>query len=231
MKFLCTYFIIFFLFFLTSCRNDKSYFNFDQNATLHYDIKYIDKEKKQKIYKQSYFPIDFSGKGNVFLRNDGKLITLESNENQFFLKNLSYAYSSLVDLPSEKLFFEKNNVLLKFPVVENQEWISKDQTTLIMKLGYDRVFQTLLPIDIRNVIKNTQETLKIGDKTIKNCIRIESEGYTSWNPGPPQKNINITVKEKIWYSKKFGLVKLIREETSDSETMGNIYYEKRINLK
>ena len=107
MKFSCTHLIIFFLFFLTSCKNNQNHFNFDQNTTLHYDIKYIDKEKKQKIYKQSYFPVNFSDKGNIFLRNDGKLINLVSNENHFFLKNLSYAYSSLVDLPNEKLFFEK----------------------------------------------------------------------------------------------------------------------------
>ena len=43
-------------------------------------------------------------------------------------------------------------------------------------------------------------------------------------------NININVKNTEWYAPDLGLVKLVREEISDSETMGNVYYEKVINF-
>ena len=41
---------------------------------------------------------------------------------------------------------------------------------------------------------------------------------------------DIKVKKTEWYAPGLGLVKLIREEISDSETMGNVYYEKVINF-
>ena len=50
-------------------------------------------------------------------------------------------------------------------------------------------------------------------------------------PGPPLDKIDIKVKKKTeWYAPGLGLVKLVREEISDSETMGNIYYEKVMNF-
>ena len=99
-----------------------------------------------------------------------------------------------------------------------------------MKMGYDRIFQTLLPIEIENKIINTKENIKINTILIKNCVKVEGYGKTSYNPGPPLGNINITVKTVRWYSPTLGLVKMTREEHSDSETMGSVFYEKTINF-
>ena len=85
-------------------------------------------------------------------------------------------------------------------------------------------------IDIENKLVSMNETVKIKDKILKNCIKIQGFGETSYNPGPPMDNINITVKKTEWYAPDLGLVKLVREEISDSETMGNVYYEKVINF-
>ena len=113
---------------------------------------------------------------------------------------------------------------------KNKSWITNDLTTLIMKLGYDRIYRTLLPIDIENKLVSMNETVKIKDKILKNCIKIKGFGETSYNPGPPMDNINITVKKTEWYAPDYGLVKLVRREISDSETMGDVYYEKVMNF-
>ena len=68
--------------------------------------------------------------------------------------------------------------------------------------------------------------MTINGRKIDNCIKISGYGKTSYNPGPPLGNINIEVFSSSWYSKDYGLVKYIREEKSDSETMGTIIYEK-----
>ena len=68
---------------------------------------------------------------------------------------------------------------------KNKSWLTNDLTTLIMKLGYDRIYRTLLPININNKLVGMNETVKIKDKILKNCIKIEGIGETSYNPGPP----------------------------------------------
>ena len=76
------------------------------------------------------------------------------------------------------------------------------------------------------ILIETDESLTINGRKIDNCIKISGYGKTSYNPGPPLGNINIEVFSSSWYSKDYGLVKYIREEKSDSETMGTIIYEK-----
>ena len=74
------------------------------------------------------------------------------------------------------------------------------------------------------------ETVKIKDKILKIVLKLKGLVETSLIPGPPLDKINITVKKTEWYAPDYGLVKLVREEISDSETMGNVYYEKVMNF-
>ena len=146
------------------------------------------------------------------------------------LKDVQYLFPGLVDRPKEKLEFERENIVYEMSLEKNKSWLTNDLTTLIMKLGYDRIYRTLLPININNKLVGMNETVKIKDKILKNCIKIEGIGETSYNPGPPLSNINITVKKTEWYAPDYGLVKLVRREISDSETMGDVYYEKVMNF-
>ena len=223
--------IVLFLVFLASCKEKNAFLPIYMSEGVHYDIKFVNKEKKEKFFKQSYYLMNHNKNKYSFIRNDGKVINYEKKDNILFLNDTKYVYNSFVDLPEEKLFFEKKNVLLKFPLNVGQEWNTQDQTTLVMKLGYDRIYQTHLPVNIKNKIVETDVSLKVDRKVLKDCILIESEGSTSYNPGPPLESININIKEKLWYSPQYGLVKLIREENSNSQTMGNIYYEKKLSTK
>ena len=62
------------------------------------------------------------------------------------------------------------------------------------------------------------------------CNHRTGEWRHKSRPGAPLGKIDIKVKKTEWYAPGLGLVKLIREEISDSETMGNIYYEKVMNF-
>tara|TARA_B100000524_G_scaffold98767_1_gene47152 strand:- start:29 stop:700 length:672 start_codon:yes stop_codon:yes gene_type:complete len=213
-----------------SCERKISYLPKGKNNHIHYEVKFIDKEKKVKNYKQSYFLKESSPNKSTLVRNDGKVIKYEKEENKLILKDVQYLFPILVDQPEDKLKFEKENIVYELPLEENEFWQTNDLTTLVMKLGYDRIYRTLLPIKINNEVKSSNETLKVGNKVLRNCLKIEGVGQTSFNPGPPLENINIQVKKTEWYAPNLGLVKLIREETSDSETMGRVYYEKVITL-
>ena len=67
--------------------------------------------------------------------------------------------------------------------------------------------QNTSSININNKLVGMNETVKIKDKILKNCIKIEGIGRASYNPGPPLSNINITVKKTEWYAPDYGLVK------------------------
>ena len=95
-----------------------------------------------------------------------------------------------------------------------------------MKLGYDRFYNTNLPFKLKNQIVSTDETISIRGKKIKNCIKVSGYGKTSYYPDPTIGNINIEIFSTTWFAKGLGMVKYKREEKSDSETMGNIIYEK-----
>ena len=97
-----------------------------------------------------------------------------------------------------------------------------------MKLGYDRFYNTNLPFKLKNTIVNTNETISINGKKVKNCVKVLGFGKTSYYPDPTLGNINIEIVTTTWFAKGLGLVKYEREERSDSETMGRIIYEKTI---
>ena len=106
----------------------------------------------------------------------------------------------------------------------------RKKTTLKLKLGYDRVYNSNLPVDITNeIIGEDFVKLKNGKKI--RCLKIQGLGETSFIPGPPLGKIEIKVKTELWLSKGYGLVKYIRKEQSDSVTMGEILYEKTLILE
>ncbi|MEL0246662.1 MAG: hypothetical protein VW954_05565 [Alphaproteobacteria bacterium] len=227
-----THKIIFFVlsFFLISCERQFSYLPSGNNKHIHYEITFIDKEKKINNYKQSYFLKESNKNRSVLVRSDGKVIEYKKKPKSLVLKDVQYLYPGLVDRPKEKLEFERENIVYQMSLEKNKPWDTNDLTTLVVKLGYDRIYRTLLPINIENKLISLNETIKIKDKILKNCLKIEGFGQTSFFPGAPLGKIDITIKKTEWYAPDLGLVKLIREEISDSETMGNVYYEKVINF-
>ena len=224
------YYSLLFAFLLFSCNKNEHFSSLKTGQTLHYDIKFIDKEKITKKYKQSYFLKESDKKKSVLVRSDGKVIEYEKEPHRLILKDVQYLFPGLVDRPKEKLEFERENIVYQKSLEKNKSWNTNDLTTLVVKLGYDRIYRTLLPINIENKLISLNETVKIKNKILKNCLKIEGFGQTSFFPGAPLGKIDISIKKTEWYAPGLGLVKLIREEISDSETMGNIYYEKVMNF-
>ena len=224
------YYSLLLIFLLFSCKKNEHFSSLKTGQTLHYDIKFIDKEKITKKYKQSYFLKESDKRKSVLVRSDGKVIKYEKEPQRLILKDVQYLFPGLVDRPKEKLEFERENIVYQMSLEKNKSWNTNDLTTLVVKLGYDRIYRTLLPIDIENKLISLNETVKIKNKILENCIKIEGFGQTSFFPGAPLGKIDITIKKTEWYAPGLGLVKLIREEISDSETMGNIYYEKIMNF-
>ena len=230
MKLIRAFLMVCMSFTVFSCMNEKNYFPMKEGKKVSYDIYFTDKENKRKKLKQNYFVLKKQNEINAVLRNDGHVALYTKDESGIIRKNVDYLFSEFVTLPLDKLDRDKNQIILKYPIEEEVEWEVDDKTTIQMKLGYDRFYNTNLPFKLKNKIVSTKETISIRGKKIKNCIKISGYGKTSYYPDPTLGNINIEIFTTTYFAKGLGLVKYTREEKSDSETMGKIIYEKTINL-
>ena len=224
LKKICTNcFLIFSFCLITSCKLDKNYFPYNEGRQVFYDVFFQDKEKKKKYFRQSFFFLPRIDNAVPVLKNDGE-ITFYVFESKGILKiNREEFFSSQNTYDSEN---ENSQLLIAYPISKNTEWETNDKTTIQMKLGYDRFYNTNLPFKLKNKIVSIDETISIKGKKIKNCIKVSGYGKTSYYPDPTIGNINIEIFSTTWFAKGLGMVKYKREEKSDSETMGNIIYEK-----
>ena len=215
------YLFYFFLFFIISCEGNYDYLNKKKGETIFYEVIFINKEKKKNIYRQSYSFLPRNKNLLPAIKSNGEIIVFSQDENGITRTNLK---GNSIEINDKKN--KSSKVILAFPVTEGTKWSSEDKTTLQMKLGYDRVYDTNLEFTAESVIEKTNDVVSINNKKIEDCIKITSYGKTSFDPGPPLSNIKIEVTSVTWYSKNLGIVKYKREEKSDSETMGTILYEK-----
>ena len=51
-------------------------------------------------------------------------------------------------------------MLIAFPIVKNTQWETNDKTSLQMKLGYDRIYDTNLPFKLTNKIESIKKVRK-----------------------------------------------------------------------
>ena len=209
---------------LSSCKKGN-YLPKNLNETVHYEVIFKDKEQKVKKFRQSYFVI--KGKDNkiVLLKNDGELISFQIENTG--IKIQTNHYSENANQESIQL---NSKTYLPLPIKIGTKWNEKDKTTLKLKLGYDRVYNSNLPLDITNEIIG-EEYIKLKNGLKIQCLKIQGLGETSFIPGPPLGRIGIKVKTELWLSENYGLVKYIRKEKSDSVTMGEISYEKTLILQ
>ena len=112
------YFSLLFVCLLFSCNKNEHFSSLKTGQTLHYDIKFIDKEKITKKYKQSYFLKESDKRKSVLVRSDGKVIEYEKEPQRLILKDVQYLSPDLVDRPKEKLEFERENIVYQMSLNE-----------------------------------------------------------------------------------------------------------------
>ena len=221
-------FFLFIVLFLTfSCKFEEDYFPYNEGKQIFYDVYFQDKENKQKNFRQSLYYLPKIDNSIPVLKNDGEVIFYVLGKQGISIKSMEEFLSSKENVSNE----DGKELLLAFPVEKDTTWETDDKTTIQMKLGYDRFYNTNLPIKLKNKIVDTNKTISINGKKIKNCIEVSGYGQTSYYPDPTLGNIKIEIFTTTWFAKGIGLLKYKREERSDSETMGKIIYEKTMILQ
>ena len=129
------YYSLSFVFLLFSCNKSEHFSSLKKGQTLHYDIKFIDKEKITKKYKQSYFLKESDKKKSVLVRSDGKVIEYEKEPQRLILKDVQYLFPGLVDRPKEKLEFERENIVYQMSLEKNNTWNTNDLPRRVGNVG------------------------------------------------------------------------------------------------
>ena len=151
---------------LSSCNKDN-YLPKNLNETVHYEVIFKDKEQKVKKFRQSYFVV--KGKDNkiILLKNDGELISFQIENTGIEIQTNHYTENM-----NQETIQPNRKIYLPLPIKIGSKWNEQDKTTLKLKLGYDRVYNSNLPLDITNEIIG-EEYIKLKNGTKILCLKIQ----------------------------------------------------------
>lgn len=211
-----------FLFILISCSEKQSnYFPLDNINSWTYSVEIIPEVENKILYKktntaigQKKIIIDNKEK-KIFpiLREDGTTFFYEITDQGIYRKGVKY-------LKNNKINLDDGRIVLPSDIKVNKTWSNDSKTFLILRRYpyYDYKATTNFKIDYK--IVSLKETVKTPSGIFKDCILIKGEGQTNFIGDSEIGSIGIKITSEEWYSKRVGLVKMVREEKTDTDLFG-----------
>ena len=211
-----------FLLFLISCSEKQSnYFPLDNINSWTYSVEIIPEVENRILYKKTNTAI---GKKKIIidnkekkifpiLREDGTTFFYEITDQGVYRKGVKY-------LKNNKINLDDGRIVLPSEIKVNKTWSNDSKTFLILRRYpyYDYKATTNFKIDYK--IVSLKETIKTPSGIFKDCILIKGEGQTNFIGDSEIGSIGIKITSEEWYSKRVGLVKMVREEKTDTDLFG-----------
>ena len=214
--------LLIFLLLLVSCSEKQfNYFPLDKIKSWTYAIEIIPEVENKILYKKTNTSI---GKKKIkvknkekiifpVLREDGTTFFYEVTDEGIYRKGVRY-------LKSKEINFDDERLVLPSSLDLNKSWSNNSKTFLILRRYpyYDYKATTNFQIDYKVISLN--ETVKTPYGVFKDCILIKGEGQTNFIGDSEIGSIGIKITSEEWYSKKIGLIKMVREEKTDTDLFG-----------
>ena len=211
-----------FLLFLISCSEKQSnYFPLDNINSWTYSVEIIPEVENRILYKKTNTAI---GKKKIIidnkekkifpiLREDGTAFFYEITDQGIYRKGVKY-------LKNNKINLDDDRIVLPSDIKVNKTWSNDSKTFLILRRYpyYDYKATTNFKIDYR--ILSLKETVKTPSGIFEDCILIKGEGQTNFIGDSEIGSIGIKITSEEWYSKRVGLIKMVREEKTDTDLFG-----------
>ena len=211
-----------FLLFLISCSEKQSnYFPLDNINSWTYSVEIIPEVENRILYKKTNTAI---GKKKIIidnkekkifpiLREDGTTFFYEITDQGVYRKGVKY-------LKNNKINLDDGRIVLPSDIKVNKTWSNDSKTFLILRRYpyYDYKATTNFKIDYK--IVSLKETVKTPSGIFKDCILIKGKGQTNFIGDSEIGSIGIKITSEEWYSKRVGLVKMVREEKTDTDLFG-----------
>ena len=211
-----------FLLILISCSEKQSkYFPLNNINSWTYSVEIIPEVENRILYKKTNTAIGEkkiiidNKKKKIFpiLREDGTTFFYEITDQGIYRKGVKY-------LKNNKINLDDGRIVLPSDIKVNKTWSNDSKTFLILRRYpyYDYKATTNFKIDYR--ILSLKETVKTPSGIFKDCILIKGEGQTNFIGDSEIGSIGIKITSEEWYSKRVGLVKMVREEKTDTDLFG-----------
>lgn len=211
-----------FLLILISCSEKQSnYFPLDNINSWTYSVEIIPEVENRILYKKTNTAI---GKKKIIidnkekkifpiLREDGTTFFYEITDQGIYRKGVKY-------LKNNKINLDDDRIVLPSDIKVNKTWSNDSKTFLILRRYpyYDYKATTNFKIDYK--IVSLKETVKTPSGIFEDCILIKGEGQTNFIGDSEIGSIGIKITSEEWYSKRVGLVKMVREEKTDTDLFG-----------
>jgi len=211
-----------FLLILISCSEKQSnYFPLDNINSWTYSVEIIPEVENRILYKKTNTAI---GKKKIIidnkekkifpiLREDGTTFFYEITDQGIYRKGVKY-------LKNNKINLDDDRIVLPSDIKVNKTWSNDSKTFLILRRYpyYDYKATTNFKIDYR--ILSLKETVKTPSGIFEDCILIKGEGQTNFIGDSEIGSIGIKITSEEWYSKRVGLIKMVREEKTDTDLFG-----------
>ena len=211
-----------FLLILISCSEKQSnYFPLDNINSWTYSVEIIPEVENRILYKKTNTAI---GKKKIIidnkekkifpiLREDGTTFFYEITDQGVYRKGVKY-------LKNNKINIDDGRIVLPSEIKVNKTWSNDSKTFLILRRYpyYDYKATTNFKIDYK--IVSLKETVKTPSGIFKDCILIKGEGQTNFIGDSEIGSIGIKITSEEWYSKRVGLIKMVREEKTDTDLFG-----------
>ena len=163
-------------------------------------------EKKIKIGKNEkvVFPV---------LREDGTTFFYEVTEKGVIRQGVRY-------LKDKEINFDDSRLVLPSSIKINKVWSNDSKTFLILRRYPYYDYKATTNFKINYKVMSLNETVKTPSGIFKDCLMIKGEGETNFIGDTEIGSIGIKITSEEWYSKKVGLVKMVREEKTDTDLFG-----------
>jgi len=205
--------------FISSCTSDKSsYFPLDEGLSWRYAvvITTMDGKNRQK-YMLVNRPSKYRDDQKYIIRKslDGSLLHYrETEEGVLFMGKEDT--SGL-----EPVFIKDEHFVFKYPLTTGTEWENVTLTRLLVKTGPPQktVFKIIAEVPVKFRVEAVNDTVRVPAGIFHNCVKITMRGSDYKNAGNYVGLTIVSVNETSWYAPGIGLVKMVREESTESHAL------------
>lgn len=214
------FFVILMSIFITSCSLEQStsYFPLQEGLQWRYKVtkttrdgvrqqKYIYTNLAQRTVDGQTVSVRRSADGSLFyFRETGEGVLYAGNELQ---------------VGAERKYVRDERIILHYPLKLGDQWQDNTTTKLLVKTGPPQKteFKIVADLALDVSLDALDETVIVPAGIFRHCIKISKQGSEFKDAGNYIGRTVVRVKESSWYAPGVGLVKSVREETTESQAL------------
>lgn len=205
---------------ITGCYGavDESYFPLKEGLQWSYSVKKttMDGIRQQKYIFKNLAMQNINGEElHVRQSIDGSLLYYKNTE-----QGVMY-YGKEKQKDNESKFDIDEHFVFRYPLQVGTQWEDNTYSRLLVKTGPPQktVFKIIAKVPLSVVVEAVDDVVHVTAGTFQHCVRIKKKGSAYKDAGNYIGLTIVTVTETSWFAPGVGLVKSVREETTEQKAL------------